>query len=208
MIRPSRLKGSMRLDDWVLCRVRQKGNMSKNTCEGQDSPSTELVSHLPTIESQPTYTNHNTGMFTDPLFKDCHQVIASILMYQDLPPIKTVSSVSFQGSNEGNSCSSLYEDISDKMNSPITVSSFDSFLNPSKRKKSIEGNRCANSPSKKQLTNNNKNEDPCGNTLGNNDMFYNQNQSQYNFFNPNPSNSIINLQDLTDELAFTEGYIQ
>ncbi|KAL8496702.1 hypothetical protein ACS0TY_020400 [Phlomoides rotata] len=28
--RPSRSKGSMRLDDWVLCRIRQKGNMSKN----------------------------------------------------------------------------------------------------------------------------------------------------------------------------------
>ncbi|XP_057782673.1 NAC transcription factor 32-like [Salvia miltiorrhiza] len=40
--RPSRSTGSMRLDDWVLCRIRRKGNMSKN--ENHDSHARDMLS--------------------------------------------------------------------------------------------------------------------------------------------------------------------
>lgn len=89
------------LDDWVLCRVRTKGNMSKNTCEDQDGCRMELPRYLPKIEVQPTYINYRSDTITDCLYNEC-QVLASILASQALPPIQSISSVSFEGSNIAN----------------------------------------------------------------------------------------------------------
>ncbi|RVW97235.1 NAC transcription factor ONAC010 [Vitis vinifera] len=106
-----------------------KGNMPKNTCEGQDSPSTELISYLPKIEEQqPMHTKHN-DMDTGYLYNHC-QLIASILAGHPLPHNETISNVTFKGSNNSNSHGSVHKDGSDKVNLPITVSSFDSFFNP------------------------------------------------------------------------------
>lgn len=59
------------LDDWVLCQGRHKGNMSKDTCEDQDSWSLELRECLPKIEQvQPTPTKYDAELITDYLNKD------------------------------------------------------------------------------------------------------------------------------------------
>ncbi|KAL1558563.1 NAC transcription factor 32-like [Salvia divinorum] len=43
--RPSRSTGSMRLDDWVLCRIRHKGNMSKKESSvNHDSAAPDMLS--------------------------------------------------------------------------------------------------------------------------------------------------------------------
>ncbi|KAL4341452.1 hypothetical protein GQ457_08G001640 [Hibiscus cannabinus] len=89
VVKAPRLKGSMRLDDWVLCRVRRKGNMSKNTLHVQESNGTRLVRSM----QQPASTPGRADMITDYLNQDC-QVLALILGGQDLGPMDT-----FQGSN-------------------------------------------------------------------------------------------------------------
>ncbi|KAL6195744.1 hypothetical protein ACLB2K_031362 [Fragaria x ananassa] len=112
-ITPSRSKGSMKLDDWVLCRVQQKGNTSKNKCNSQGS-SPEYWSGLQKVEqTQYTYANPNIEMITDFLYKDC-TLLASILAGQ-APPI---SSVRFQRTNNGYEAGPNY-----KVNSTISISS-------------------------------------------------------------------------------------
>ncbi|XP_021909397.1 NAC transcription factor 25-like [Carica papaya] len=54
MIKPPRLKESMRLDDWVLCRVRKK-DMIKNMCEARDNNSTESVRDSPRNKESTSY---------------------------------------------------------------------------------------------------------------------------------------------------------
>ncbi|KAE8678878.1 ONAC010 protein [Hibiscus syriacus] len=58
MVKPPRFKGSMRLDVWVLCRVRRKGPMSKNTAQVQDSNGTQF-----TRSTQPAFAHsHDIGL--------------------------------------------------------------------------------------------------------------------------------------------------
>ncbi|KAA8550419.1 hypothetical protein F0562_002103 [Nyssa sinensis] len=210
MTRPSRLKGSMRLDDWVLCRVRQKGNMSKNTWEAQDSPSKELVGYLPKFEELPsTHTKPNANIITDNILYKDYRLLAYMLAGYSLPAIETISSANFQRGNVGNSFDSVYADSSDKGNSPVEVTFLDSFFNPSKGKPS-EGNGYENLlPSTKMVTNDGKNEDLLpDNTLTIKDTdFYSHNQSQEDIFNLSPSHSIGNLQELNDSV-FTGRFLQ
>lgn len=160
------------LDDWVLCRVRQKGNMPKNTCEGQDSPNTELISYLPKIEEQHSIQTKHIDMDTDHLYNH-YQLIASMFAGHPLPHI--------EGSNDINGYGSVREDDSDKLNLPITVSSFDNFFNP--QKGNSEKNRYENPPlSQEMLTSGNENENLSPHkTLASDRMsFHNQSQSQVN----------------------------
>lgn len=115
------------LDDWVLCRVQQKGNTSKSTCNSQDSSNPEFWNCLPKVEqTQPAYANPNTDIIKDFLYKDC-RLLASILAGQ-APPI---SSVSFQGTNDG------YEVGTNKVNSTISISSL-GIISDTLQRKSIE----------------------------------------------------------------------
>ncbi|GMI84123.1 hypothetical protein HRI_002081600 [Hibiscus trionum] len=93
VIKPPRLKGCMRLDDWVLCRVRRKGNTSKNTIQVQEGNDTRLVRSM-----QPASTHGRADMITDYLNQDC-QVLALILAGQGLPPMETNSAATFHGNN-------------------------------------------------------------------------------------------------------------
>ncbi|KAK1586558.1 hypothetical protein Q3G72_016645 [Acer saccharum] len=78
----TRLKGSMSLDDWVLCRVRLKGNsMLRHTWEVHDTRNTEMVEYLPKTED----TNNEHDMITDSLYKDCQLLASSVLSNQTLP---------------------------------------------------------------------------------------------------------------------------
>ncbi|KAA8544023.1 hypothetical protein F0562_021801 [Nyssa sinensis] len=214
MSRPSRLKGSMRvdeikldswkeclllsqLDDWVLCRVRQKGNMSNNMWEVQDSPSKELMEYLPNIEELPSaHTQPNKDIITD------------YLLYQALPITETISSASFQYGNNISNCGSVYEAGSHTGNSPVTISFFDSLSDPSKVKPN-EGNSYENIlPSTKMVTSDSKNEDLPGNTLTTKLMnLSSQNQSQGEIYNLNLSNAIIIPQEF-NEHVYTGRFLQ
>ncbi|XWS71312.1 hypothetical protein CRYUN_Cryun03dG0127300 [Craigia yunnanensis] len=197
MIKPPRLKGSMRLDDWVLCRVQRKGNISKNKIEVQDMNSTELMRYSPTIEKmQPTITLCGTDMITDCLNQDC-QVLALVLSGQALSPMETNSTATFQGSN---SFISVSEEGSDKVNFPLIVPSLDNYFTPLKRKLGL-GNRQGNLiPSDKKLNNDKRNEDfPPIKILPQNDLNYcSQNQSQDGIYNPYPIDSIIEFHELNN----------
>ena len=180
--------------------------MPKNTCEGQDNPSTELRSYLPKIEEQHAmHTTHN-DMDTGYLYNHC-QLIASLLAGHPLPHIETISNVSLKGSSNINTYGSVHEDGSDKVNLPVTVSSFDSFFNPL-RGNSTEKNRHGNlPPCQKMLTNDNENENlPPHKTSTNNHMNFNsRSQSQINIINSNTLNP-ISLQKL-HQLCVTDKYL-
>ncbi|XVF04917.1 hypothetical protein REPUB_Repub05bG0126100 [Reevesia pubescens] len=200
MIKPSRLKGSMRLDDWVLCRVRKKGNKSKNTIEVEDICSTELMRCTPTIEElQPTFTHGRTDIITDCLNQDC-QVLALILAGQALSPIETNSTATFQGSNNNNCFISVYEEGSEKVNLPMLVPSLGNCFTPLKGKLSL-GNREENLiPSDNKLNYDKRDEDFLPITiLPRNYLNYSsQNQSPDGIYNPYPSDSTIEFHELNN----------
>ncbi|KAI3411374.1 NAC domain-containing protein, partial [Psidium guajava] len=128
-VKPSRFKGSMRLDDWVLCRVRHKTKAPKKNIEDQDRQSPEASRYSPKIEvAQPTCTYFNPHMTMDHLFKDC-QVIAYLLAGKDPPAMGAIS-----GSKNGNSLNSIYHDSSDNIDSPSNVYSTSNCVNTLKRK--------------------------------------------------------------------------
>ena len=63
-------------------------------------------------------------------YRDCRLLTSSVLSDKTLPPIESISSVSCQGSKNGNSF--------EKLNSPVTGSSLDTYFEPLKRKRSDE----------------------------------------------------------------------
>ena len=182
------------LDEWVLCWVWTKGSISKNKSEDQDSCGLELPRYSPKIEVQPTYINYYSDIIWDCQDKDC-QLLASILASQALPPIQTISSLSFDTGNKANSFTSVYGNGPNNLNTPIPVSSLGSYINQLERK-SIEENKYENFMSNEILKDRNENKDlqPCK-TLAIYDMnYYSQDQSQ-DIFNPKPSGPIINSGD-------------
>ncbi|OMP09489.1 No apical meristem (NAM) protein [Corchorus olitorius] len=197
LIKPSRLKGSMRLDDWVLCRVRKKGNISKNTLEVQDGCSTELMRYSPTIEEvQPTFMYRRTDMISDCLNQDC-QVLALVLAGQDLSPMETNSTATFQGSKNNNFVS-ICEEGSDEVNLPTLDFSSVNYFNPLKRKLT-QGNREDNIiPSGNKPNNDKRNDDflPMDILPKNNLNYSSQNQPHDGTYNPYPSDSFIEFNEL------------
>ncbi|XVF19475.1 hypothetical protein REPUB_Repub11eG0113900 [Reevesia pubescens] len=115
------------LDDWVLCRVRKKGNTAKNTEEVQDSCSKELM-RLPSIS-----------------FDTC---------WATLSPMKTNSTATFQGNN---GFISVYEEGYDKVNLPWLVTSLGNYFTPLKRKLSLGNSQENVIPSDKKLKNDDRN---------------------------------------------------
>ncbi|PSR89980.1 NAC transcription factor [Actinidia chinensis var. chinensis] len=192
---PSKLKGSMRLDDWVLCRVRQKGNMSKNTWEVRDSPCKNTIGYFPKMEELPsTQAYSNTNTMTDFGYEG-RQILASLLAGQLIPPIYNISSEIFQDKG-----SSLYDNVSDELNSPLADSFFDIIFNASKGK-SNDGTRYDNLfPSTQKVSNNKENDDlPQGNKPNTDNMnFYIQGQPERDIFNPIPSHAMVSLQGLNE----------
>lgn len=75
----------MQLDDWVLCRIRQKGNKSKNEQEVQQNPS-ELLEYLPRIENLPSvYIDDGRDMIADYFLSNGCHLIASLFNEHDQP---------------------------------------------------------------------------------------------------------------------------
>lgn len=185
------------LDDWVLCRVRRKGNISNNTLEVQDSHSTEWMRHSPTIEKmQPTVTHCRTDMITDCLNQDC-QVLALVLAGQALSPLETNATATSQGTKGFVSVSG---EGSDKVNLPLLVPSLDNYFTPLKRKLSL-GNMQENLVScDKKLNNDKRTEDfPPFLISPENDLNNcSQNQSQDGIHNPYPTDSVIEFHELNN----------
>ncbi|XP_054812142.1 NAC transcription factor 29-like [Prosopis cineraria] len=83
--KPSRFKGSMRLDDWVLCRVRYKGSSSNHSGQYQENQSGSKL-NLPTI--------------TD------YQILAFVLADEPKLPSDNTTGMNFR-SSKGNTYTSL-----------------------------------------------------------------------------------------------------
>jgi hypothetical protein len=148
-------------------------------------------------EVQYTSTGYNADMIMDNPFKDCQML--PLIIKGALPPIETISSLSFGGSQKGNHLTSVYGDASNNLKSSTTVSSLDSYFRKFSEENEYESflsneKEIKDLQTSKTLTNYNMN---C----------YSQNHSQYDNFNPKPSEPISVFQELI-ELPFTEKYLQ
>ncbi|KAI3823247.1 hypothetical protein L1987_04680 [Smallanthus sonchifolius] len=97
---PERVEAK-KLDDWVLCRVRQKGNNSKNMSVDEKEENTLIGGHFPTITHELPSSYMTTMANSDIMsrFKD-FQLMASILVGHDLPTmLETCSPKLVQGDN-------------------------------------------------------------------------------------------------------------
>ncbi|KAK6141944.1 hypothetical protein DH2020_024317 [Rehmannia glutinosa] len=122
---PLRSKGSMRLDDWVLCRIRQKGNKSKNA-EEDDQSSSELLDYLPKINALPSvFIEDSRDMLADYLLSSEHHLLASLLVGHD-PEVVTIPRTTFQGHKSDNGSRIIREDRLGKMNTRAKFSLFES----------------------------------------------------------------------------------
>ncbi|XP_076884377.1 NAC transcription factor 29-like [Bidens hawaiensis] len=82
----SKQNGSMRLDDWVLCRIRKKGNNSKNISQVDENPKNKLMDGQFTTISQEFPSSYMTTRGNSDImswFKE-FQLIGSILAGHDL----------------------------------------------------------------------------------------------------------------------------
>ncbi|KAK4408933.1 NAC transcription factor 56 [Sesamum angolense] len=201
-------KGSMRLDDWVLCRLKQKGNTSKNAYE-DDHNSDEFLEYLPRIEELPSvYTENSADMLENNMISSEYHLIDSSLVGHD-PGVATIPRTTFQSHESGNSSMTICEPISGKWNTQTTFSLFQSFSGPVPGE--LMENRCTNI---QQPTNMIINEQKTvasrsGQvvaTMGTNS--YHQHVSEGNRFGPNySSHSYFNLQEL-DMPALSENFLQ
>ncbi|XP_020552290.1 NAC domain-containing protein 18-like isoform X1 [Sesamum indicum] len=198
-----------KLDDWVLCRLKQKGNTSKNAHE-DDQNSDEFLEYLPKIEELPSvYTENSADMLENNMISSEYHLIDSSLVGHD-PGVATIPRTTFQSHGSGNSSTTICEPISGKWNTQTTFSLFQSFSG-SVPGKLMEENRCTNI---QQPTNMIINEQtPVASrsgqvvaTTGTNS--YHQHVSEGNRFGPNYSpHAYINLQEL-DMPALSENFLQ
>ncbi|KAM7526224.1 hypothetical protein LguiA_016126 [Lonicera macranthoides] len=128
MVWTSKKKGSMRLDDWVLCRVRQKGsNVLSNVTEDHYSLRNEPVEHFPSMNTNP----NNLEMLSDSLFKSCPMLPFITGSELNFPCMDTLSSIS----SESNRTTNLaFEDSLAGENWQVLVPSLNSMLKTPKRK--------------------------------------------------------------------------
>ncbi|CAN0926861.1 NAC transcription factor 29 [Linum grandiflorum] len=128
-----RQKGSMRLDDWVLCRVKKKCSNPRSIWEDQSSikvaPSDEIVKDH---EGKTANTDLNDDMVKNYFTNEC-PMLPYIFASQEFPCTKQASSINIQGS-EQSSISGYAEDYDDKNFQFSSVISLDNFFNPLKRK--------------------------------------------------------------------------
>ncbi|POO01632.1 NAC domain containing protein [Trema orientale] len=171
----SKRKGSMRLDDWVLCRVREKinTNNSRNTwedrinCPSHEHPAgyfdqrldNDVHNRQTTHPKSSNAPSQNLEMIIDYLYKD-FPMLPYIFSTPQLPNcVETASStISFQSSCAENprSCNSTHEvEGSKKTNigqfSSISASNDHSLLNPLKSRLGARENDYE-STNNKQLT--------------------------------------------------------
>ncbi|XP_062003865.1 NAC transcription factor 29-like [Rosa rugosa] len=203
----SKQKGSMRLDDWVLCRVRQKCNNSRNIWEDQNTtPSYKLSGHFRQgVDEQEA--SPSIEMVRSYLYKDCPMLPYIFASQKVHPTIKTTSSISFQDTTENRkSCSPtpVYQEAdSNKINNDgqFLVSSLDSLINPLKRKP--EGNdqrRSSVAPSKRICNRDDQKEEISNGSMIN--PWGIDNQFGADSFNADQWSSMIQYQELSQLIGF------
>ena len=144
----------MQLDDWVLCRVRQKSSIPRNIWEDRNDPSNKPDSYSLTADKACNMTTNSTiEMIKSNLFNDC-PLLPYIFASQDF------SAISYEGRSNGKSYSSVScENNSDQKNLQVSVSSVNSLFNPQKRNP-IEGKQYESFlPPSKKLNNNRNDKD-------------------------------------------------
>ncbi|KAF3442852.1 hypothetical protein FNV43_RR16770 [Rhamnella rubrinervis] len=143
----SNRKGSMRLDDWVLCRIRHKSNNPRNTWKELNSAATyEPADYFQQVDqSCSKSTNPNLEMVKDYFYKDC-PMLPYIFASQEHPNcMETTSSISFQSIDNVKSCSTSiheYFKVSNKkINDQFSVLASENMINdPFKRKHAYREN--------------------------------------------------------------------
>ncbi|KAK4440756.1 hypothetical protein Salat_0410500 [Sesamum alatum] len=186
------------LDDWVLCRLKQKGNTSKNAQE-DDQNSYEFLEYLPKIEELPSvYTEDTPDMLENNMLSSEYHLIDSSLVGHD-PGGATIPRTTYQGHESGNSSTTICEPIPGKWNTQTIFSLFQSFSG-SVPGDLMEENRCTivQQPTNMIINEQNNMASRSGQvvaTMGTNS--YHQHVSEGNRFGPNySSNAYINLQEL------------
>ncbi|XVF55451.1 hypothetical protein PTKIN_Ptkin06aG0036900 [Pterospermum kingtungense] len=196
MIWTPKRKGSMRLDDWVLCRVREKSSIQRNNWEGHIN----LTSHepdsynLPKLnELWPSNENQSIDMAKSYLFND-FPLLPYIFTSQG-PFLDTTSSITpIQEANNSDHKKNLQ------------ISFTETLFNPSKRKSMEGGNQVTSFviPSKKLEKEDRKKEEVISVSNDCSDMnLYGTDHSECNNFSPDQWNSIMQYQEL-NLLDFTE----
>ncbi|XP_022875072.1 NAC transcription factor 29-like [Olea europaea var. sylvestris] len=201
--RPLQSKGSMRLDDWVLCRVRQKGNKSKNAWEVQQN-SGELLEYLPRIEEHPSvYIDDGREMFADYFLSNGCHLLASLLTGHD-QTIETIPRATFQG----NSSETINRHRLSTVNTPETNSSFQSFFNSLPGQPNKENWGLNFQLLTKMIPHQHEDKDLLsGNMVAAGDTnLYIQHMSERDNINYNPSNFVMNLQHL-DMPTLSENFV-
>ncbi|XP_071731988.1 NAC domain-containing protein 2-like [Rutidosis leptorrhynchoides] len=112
--RSTRLNGSMRLDDWVLCRIRQKGNNSNKKQGVEENKKHKFMDvQLPLIEqelpSSYMITKAKLDIISDHRVKE-FQLMASILAGHDLPPMNETCSPKLFQEDTNNENEGLYKE--------------------------------------------------------------------------------------------------
>ncbi|KAK2972143.1 hypothetical protein RJ640_007204 [Escallonia rubra] len=202
MIWSSKKKGSMRLDDWVLCRVRQKSSTPRNNWEDWRGLGNEAVGYFPRVDKpSSTPTNPNLEMLGDSLFKDCPMLPFIFGSQLEFPCINTGSSISFEDSRTSPSVCDDYIYQESLLVSPPPCNS----IFNTKKRKPVESNPQENplQSNKKVNKRDQKEEVVC---LSNNttNMNFNSTADQYatNGFNTDQWNFMMQYQEL-NHMAFT-----
>ncbi|KAA8518769.1 hypothetical protein F0562_016457 [Nyssa sinensis] len=198
------MRQKSKLDDWVLCRVRQKSSIPQSLWEDRYGSSSEAASYFPKADKPCSMnTDPNLEMIREYLYKEC-PMLPYIFDSRDLPCMDTDSSISFEG---GKTSPSVCEDNSDSKHLQHSVLQFDSLYN-SRKRKSIEGDQYDSFiQPKKQLSNRDDQnqeailaENNHNSTTGMN--FHSTDQFEGNNFNVDQWNFLIQCQD-QGHLAFT-----
>jgi hypothetical protein len=162
----------------VLCRVRQKSGVMRNTREDRSDSCYEPGVH------EPWSMNMNPNLFTavrNYLYNDCPMLPYIFASVRGTPCIgATSSSISFQSSNSGKSCPSVFEDNTTMKRKLDEGNQREIFVPPSKKVSSRD-----NAKEKVQISARGKN------------------QPQDNNFDADQWNSLVQYQEF-DHLVFTK----
>ncbi|KAK3002189.1 hypothetical protein RJ639_034484 [Escallonia herrerae] len=190
------------LDDWVLCRVRQKSSTPRNNCKDLRGLSNEAVGYFPLVDkTSSTPTSPNLEMLGDSLFKDCPMLPFIFGSQLEFPCMDTGSSISFEDSRTS---PSVCDDYIYQESLQVSPHPCNSIFNTKKRER-VESNPQENSlqSNKKVSKRDQKEEVVC---LSNNTttMNFNSTADQYatNGFNTDQWNFMMQYQEL-NHMAFT-----
>ncbi|XP_071709753.1 NAC transcription factor 32-like [Rutidosis leptorrhynchoides] len=136
-------KESMRLDDWVLCRVRQKTSTPRRYCEDTyDQSIQEPVKSM--ICSRDA--NPNLEIYKETLFKDCPMLPFIFESHMDISSIDTMSStISHEGSkssfdsHENRGKFNESHEGSGNYDRKWKETTQEAFIEPNKKHKTMEG---------------------------------------------------------------------